>query len=197
MSESKPPHDLKELLERVCEAPAADGSVSLESILNVVGRRSFGPLLLLAGLVMVLPVIGDIPGVPVLMGLLVLLVAAQLLFRRKHIWLPRWLLKRSVTVEKLNKGVGWLQSPARFIDRFLRPRLTRLTSAAGQYVIAALCCVIALLTPVMEIVPLSANVAGAALTAFGLSLMAHDGLLALLASAFATATLALLGFNLI
>ena len=47
-------------------------------------RRAFGLLLLLAGLVMVLPLIGDIPGVPVVMGLLVLVVAAELLFRRHH-----------------------------------------------------------------------------------------------------------------
>jgi hypothetical protein len=33
----------------------------------------------------------------------------------------------------------------------------------------------------MEFVPFSANIAGAALTAFGLALIAHDGLLALLA----------------
>ncbi len=146
---------------------------------------------------MVLPVIGDIPGVPVLMGLLVLLVAAQLLLRRQHIWLPQWLLKRSVTVEKLNNGIGWLESPARFIDRFLRPRLIRLTNAAAQYAIAALCCVIAVLTPVMEVVPLTANVAGAALSAFGLSLIAHDGLLALLAFVFTAVTLGLLVYNLL
>lgn len=40
----------------------------------------------------------------------------------------------------------------------------------------------------MEVVPCSANLAGAALTAFGLALIAHDGLLALIAFAFTAGT---------
>ena len=168
-------------MERICAAPAEGNRVSLDSILRVVGRRSFGPLLLVAGLVMVLPIIGDIPGVPTAMGVFILLTAGQLLFRRDYIWLPQWLLKRSVEREKLSKAVGWLESPARFIDRFLRRRLTMFTNKAAQRVIAAVCALVGVITPVMEIVPLSANVAGVAISVFGLSLMAHDGLLALFA----------------
>jgi len=130
---------------------------------------------------MVLPIIGDIPGVPTAMGVFILLTAGQLLFRRDYIWLPQWLLKRSVEREKLSKAVGWLESPARFIDRFLRRRLTMFTNKAAQRVIAAVSALVGVITPVMEIVPLSANVAGVAISVFGLSLMAHDGLLALFA----------------
>jgi hypothetical protein len=59
--------------------------------------------------------------------------------------------------------------------------MTVLTNHAAQYVVAAVCVVIAVTTPAMEIVPLSANIAGAAIAVFGLSLMAHDGALALCA----------------
>lgn len=51
---------------------------------NAVGRRSFGPTLLLAGLVTLAPIVGDIPGVPVLIrwfalgGLMWLLVLLAL-----------------------------------------------------------------------------------------------------------------------
>lgn len=41
----------------------------LHDVLDIIGHRSFGPLLLFAGIVMLAPVVGDIPGVPVLMGL--------------------------------------------------------------------------------------------------------------------------------
>ena len=41
----------------------------------------------------------------------------------------------------------------------------------------------ALAMPVMEAIPFSANLAGIALTAFGLAVIAHDGLLALIAFA--------------
>ncbi|MGQ0751395.1 MAG: exopolysaccharide biosynthesis protein, partial [Betaproteobacteria bacterium] len=59
----------------------------------------------------------------------------------------------------------------------------------GTYVIAGVCVVIAGAMPVMEVVPFVANGAGAALTAFGLALVAHDGLLAILAFGFTALTL--------
>lgn len=146
---------------------------------------------------MLAPVIGDIPGVPSIMGVLVVLTAGQLLFRRNHFWLPQWLLKRSVAQNKLCKTLEWLRRPARFVDRLLRPRLTMLTYRTGSYVIAIVCIVIAAATPVMEAVPFSANVAGAAITAFGLALIAHDGLLALLAFVFTAMTGGLIVYNLL
>ena len=197
MSEDRSPKNLEQLLDQVCETTHNGDSVSLDSILNVVGRRSFAPLLLLAGVVTVLPIIGDIPGVPTVMGVLVLLVAGQVLFRREHIWLPRWLLDRSLARDKLIKGVAWSRSPARFIDRILRPRLTVFANQAALYVIAMLCAVIGATMPIMEVVPFSANFAGAALTAFGLALMVHDGVLALLALIFTAMTVGFLVYNLL
>jgi hypothetical protein len=71
------------------------------------------------------------------------------------------------------------------------------TEGAGVYVIAIVCIVIAAATPVMEAVPFIANGAGAALTAFALSLIAHDGLLTLLAFLFTAGTLGLVIYNLL
>ncbi|WP_247639740.1 exopolysaccharide biosynthesis protein [Chromohalobacter moromii] len=51
---------------------------------------------------------------------------------------------------------------------------------AGTYLVALFCFLIALAVPLMEVVPFSANGAGLALMMFGLSLMANDGLWALL-----------------
>lgn len=150
-------------------------------ILEVVGRRSFGPLLLIAGLIMLSLIIGDIPGVPSLVGIFVFLIAGQLLIQRKHLWLPQWLPKRSADQRKLCKALDWLRSPSRFVDKFLRPRLTFFTRSKGAYAISVACIFIALAMPVMEVVPFSANGAGATLTLFGLSIIAHDDILALLA----------------
>jgi hypothetical protein len=73
-----------EVLDRISETAPENGRVSLGAILEVVGRRSLGPLLLMAGLVLLAPIIGDIPGVPTAIGLVVLLIAVQLLLRREH-----------------------------------------------------------------------------------------------------------------
>jgi hypothetical protein len=153
-------------------------------VLDSVGHRSFGPLLLLAGLVLVTPGIGDIPGVTTTTGIFIALVAGQMLIRRNYLWLPQWILKRKIKDETLCKAIGWLRKPAGYVDRVIKPRLTGLTYNIGRYGIALACFGIAMATPAMEVVLGSANVAGVAFSAFGLSLIAHDGLLASIAYAF-------------
>jgi hypothetical protein len=186
-----------ELLDRIDGAAAAHEQTSLQDVLEAVGERSFGPLLLLAGLVMVAPVVGDIPGVPVLMGLLVILAAGQFLWGRDHLWLPQWLLRRSAAHGKIQKAVRWLRPVARVLDRWSRPRLTGMTRGAGFVVITAACMVIAAATPLMEAVPFSANVAGAAIIAFGLALIACDGAIAILAIVFSAGAFTLIGRGLL
>ena len=184
MSEDREVNSLEELLERVCQVEPDAGRVSLDAILDEMGRRSFGPLLVVAGLLTLVPVIGDIPGVPTTVGALVFLIAIQLLFHREHVWLPRFLLNRSIERGKLHKAIGWLYPPARFVDRWSRARLTLFAGGAMIYVIIIVCLGIAMTMPVMEVIPFSANAAGGALTAYGLALITRDGLLALIAFAF-------------
>ena len=187
--------NLNELLD-VIERDAINADrVSLGEIMKAVGDRSFGPLLLIAGLVTVMPLIGDIPGVPVMMGLLVLLTAVQILLRRRHFWLPQWLLKRSVKRETICKLLEKLRKPAGWIDGVLHHRLSVLTHGPGIVVIALATIAIALVMPAMELIPFSVNVAGAALTAFGLSLITHDGLPALIALVLTALIFAWVGFR--
>ena len=70
------PHSLEELLDVIEEIEATSGQISFDAVLDAIGRRSFGPLLLLAELITLAPVISGVPGVPVAMGLLILLIGA-------------------------------------------------------------------------------------------------------------------------
>lgn len=183
---SRPPRatpdaaNLEELLARIAEAKPEGDRVSLGAMADAVGRRSFGSLLLLAGLIVLSP-IGDVPGAPTLMAPFIILISMQLLFGRRYFWLPQWVLNRSVNRRLLAKALRWLGRPARFVDRWTGRRWTRLVEGPALYAIAIVCVVIALALPPMEFVPFSASGAGAALTAFGLALIAHDGVLALVA----------------
>lgn len=182
MNQPDDPNSLKELLDRLRDGTNGQRRVSVGDILAVVGERSFGPLALVAGLVTLAPLIGDIPGVPTLLALMVLLTVGQLLFQRETIWIPARLANRSMEQEKLDKGLDWLEKPARFLDRWTRPRLVFLVRGPGQYVMAVLCLLVAAAMPLMEIIPFSANGGGLALVAFGLAIIARDGLLALFAA---------------
>lgn len=184
---------LEDLLTRLATSAEGDGRVTLEQMLAALGERALGPVMLFAGLVTVMPLLGDIPGVPTLMALLVALTAGQLLLQRRRFWLPRWLLRRSVARRHVLSGVRRLLPLARHVDRWLRPRLCVLTGEVGSHLIAVACLLIAAAMPVMEFIPFSATGAGAALVAFGLALMARDGALALLALACTGATAGLIG----
>lgn len=190
-------NNLEQLLDLISETTEDNEKVSLGEILQIVGPRSFGPLLLVTGIITLAPLIGDIPGVPTVMGLLVFLISIQLLLKRNYFWLPEWMLDRSIDNEKLSKALRWLDKPAEFVDRFLRPRFHLFTDGPAMYFIAGACIIIAAAMPAMEFIPFSANIAGVALTAFGLSLIAHDGLLALIAFLFTLVSAGLVVYNLL
>lgn len=191
------PHDLEQLLERMGKAEAEDGKVSVDAILDSVGHRSFGAILLAAGIFTVVPGPADIPGVPTMVAVLVFLVAGQLILRHEHIWLPKWICRREIDEEKLDKATNKLSRPARFIDRLIRPRLMWLVTGAGAYALAFGCIIIALALPPMEFIPFSANLGGGALTAYALALIARDGVVGIIAHTITAAGVAVVVYNLI
>ncbi|MGA0604541.1 exopolysaccharide biosynthesis protein [Phenylobacterium sp. VNQ135] len=186
------PKDLEGLLDDLNEvARRAGPKVSVEEIYCAVGERSFGPLLLLAGLLGMTPV-SAIPGAPTALAIMTLLIAGQLLFGRKTLWLPRRLLRLSVPAGKLQSTVKVARRPARVVDRIVRPRLAFLTGGLADRIVAAACMVVALAVPPLELLPFVAFVPATAIAAFGLGLVARDGLLILVAFMASAGTLLLI-----
>ena len=191
------PYNMQQLLEQI--ASETDGEsryVRLEDIIDAVGSRAFGPLLVIPGLILFSPLSG-IPTVPTTIGAFTLLISLQFIFRRQTIWLPRWLWKRKIPRKKLEWSLQWLRKPAQRIDRMLKPRLTFLVRGLGVYITAAICVVIALTLPIMEFILFSASSAGLVLTFFGLSLTARDGLMALIAFVLTISTYIFIGTQLV
>lgn len=177
-------HNLEGVLRQLQKAASQvgnEGQVSVAQVMATLGARSFGPLLLVPGLIGVSP-IGAIPGLPAVMALIVFLVAAQILIGMDHAWLPGALLRRSMAGKSLLQACHAIRPYARFIDTLLRPRLTVLTRGPFLFVIAALVVAIAVVTPIIELVPLAGIVPNAAIVAFALALTAHDGVWALIAT---------------
>ena len=191
-----PLKNLEQLLDRISELARRHDQVSIGMVVEAVGNRSFGPLLMLIGITLFSPLSG-VPGMSVFMAAFVLLIAVQMLIGRQQFWLPAYILNRSVEYGKLQKALHWLSKPASAIDRVLKPRLTFLVHHGGSHSIAALCVLVGLCMPFMELVPFSSSAAGLALLALGLALVVHDGLLVLLAIAVFGVTFSLLIVNLL
>ncbi len=182
--------NLEQLIDKLGGAPDdGDEKVTIGGVVETVGRRSFGPLLLVTGLLAASP-LAAVPGIPTTLGLLTAIIAVQMLLRRDRFWLPKWITNRELSREKFCKGLAFMRKPARVIDRFLKPRLEIVTRQGGLYTAALICSLIGVAMPSLEIVPFSAHIAGLALTAFGLALIAHDGLLGLIALAITAGAVA-------
>jgi hypothetical protein len=174
-------HDLAGLLGELERAAQENGpKVTVNDVMDCIGHRSFGPLLLVAGLLGMTPV-AAVPGAPTILAMITLLVASQLLIGRDTFWLPKFLKERSVKADKLEKALRIAEKPARVVDRLVKPRLEVLTSGIADRFVAAACVIVALATPPLEFLPFVAFFPSLAIFTFGLGLLARDGLLVAIA----------------
>lgn len=180
MQEHARSRPVETIVDRVMETSRERERVSVEEIAEAVGRQSFGPLLLIAGLVLFSPLSG-IPGVPTLFGLMILFICVQLLIGRREFWLPGWVLSKQVGSPRLSRGLDRVRPAARWMDQRLSQRMTWLLGPLGRTFISLVCLFLALVMPFMELVPFSATSAGLGLIVFGLAITANDGIMALAA----------------
>jgi hypothetical protein len=180
------PERVGDILDRLEQIARDEGEVSLGKVVEALGNRSHGPFLLIPALIDISPV-GGIPGLPTLLGAVIILVAAQMLLGRKHLWLPGFLARRSLSPEKTCKTTAKLRGLARFLDRWFHGRMPRLTKGTFVRVAAGLCILLALTVPPLELLPFATTAPMAAIAAFGLALLVRDGLLMIIATVLATA----------
>jgi hypothetical protein len=155
---------------------AGDGEeMSVADILGEIGDRSFATALLVPALILVSPVSG-IPGVPTIGAIIVILIAGQWILRRRHLWLPDFVLRRAVSAEKMHKALDWFDRPAAFVDRHSHPRLRVLTTGPLRVVTLAAILLIAAAWPALELLPLVTSVGAFAVALLAFGLMTRDGL---------------------
>lgn len=186
-SDQTEPDNLEVTIDQLDKAGDGSGPVSVGELLQTVGQRSFGPFLLVLALIAFTP-LGGIPGLPTALAIVVILIAGQLLFGSKQFWLPGIILRRSIERRRLRTSIRYVRPVARGVDKVIRPRLAWLTREPFVHLAAGLCILVALTVPPLEVVPFAGSASWAAIGAFGLALIAHDGILALIALGFTVGT---------
>jgi hypothetical protein len=182
MAEQGKIRDLQSLLDALQQKVDEDGGkdkVTVEEVLRVVGRRAYGPLLLVIALASISPA-ALIPGSTWAFALMTLLVAAQLALHKDTPWLPSKALELKLSEGKLGKFLKAARPTARFVDRFIRERLAFLAEPPWSIVVALLCVLAAVVTFPLSLVPIAPLLPGIAIAFFGLGLTARDGVLLLL-----------------
>jgi len=82
--------------------------------------------------------IGAIPGLPAAFGLIIIVFALQLLFRRTHPWMPEILRRIKISDSKLEKTHKVVSPVLSKIDNIIHPRLPLMTSGPAQVLTAML-----------------------------------------------------------
>lgn len=155
--------------------------VTVRELLQAVGRRAYGPVLLLLGFIAVSP-LTIIPGANWIVATITLIFALQIVVGRRTPWLPRNALDFSFKRSLLVQGAAAGEKYAYMVDALVRPRLHFLTEAPFVQVVALICVAAALITYPLGLVPLGPLLPGLTVLLFGLALTGRDGVVVLLAA---------------
>src|SRR5690242_8426702 len=76
-------HDLENVIEVILDITPDQGRLSVAELMDAIGQRSFGPLLLVPALIALSPV-GAIPGLPAVTSAIIIILTIQILTGHKH-----------------------------------------------------------------------------------------------------------------
>ena len=178
-------HNVTRLLRRLAD-DGGDAGLTLHEIRDRLDERAYGLLILLLSIPCLVP---GLYGVPQIVGLIVILLAGQMLVGREEPWLPRWFLNLRCKGAWLKAMADFAESKLGWIDRLSRPRLRRFADGPGEK-LAAVFMILATLTIVL---PMTNTIPSVALALLSVGLIQRDGLFVIAGAAVTTAWLTLLG----
>ena len=178
-------HNVTRLLRRLAD-DGGDAGLTLHEIRDRLDERAYGLLILLLSIPCLVP---GLYGVPQVVGLIVILLAGQMLVGREEPWLPRWFLNLRCKGSWLKAMADFGETKLGWIDRLSRPRLRRFADGPGEK-LAAVFMILATVTIVM---PLTNTIPSIALALLSVGLIQRDGLFVLAGCAVATVWLTILG----
>ncbi|GGY40183.1 exopolysaccharide biosynthesis protein [Parvularcula lutaonensis] len=169
---------LANVLERfAAEDPRPDDEdkITLHRLIDALDERAFGLAILILALPCAIPFLY---GIPQIVSLPMLALAAQLAAGREHPWLPKALGEREVSVAGLRRTVDRAHRTLGFLERLAKPRLTFLSEGTGARIVGAL-----MLIPAASILvplPMTNTTPGIGVGLAAVGLLERDGLLILL-----------------
>lgn len=147
--------------------------IGVGDIVAALRDRAYALLIVLLGLPNCLPMP---PPIPLVCGLVLAFIAAQMLLGRTTPWLPQRLLRRSIAQADLARAVQRALPPLIRLERFSRPRLMMLRGPVALALLGVLLLILALglvvAAPFIGQIPL-----GLAVCLVGLGLVERDGVL--------------------
>lgn len=150
--------------------------VRVGALVNAVGRRTYGPLLLVIGLFAISPAT-ILPLMTSFISVVILAVALQMAAGFNRPWLPKSMLDIEIPRQAMLSFFEKLRPAADGLDGvWLRPRLRVLTKPPLVSLVALCVAGAALVTIPLSLIPFAPLAPGVAIVLFGLGMTARDGL---------------------
>ena len=165
---------LGKTLQELLKADDENG-ISISEVARAVGEKGFGLLLIVLSLPSALPV--PAPGYSTPFGLVMALIALQMISGRRAVWLPQKIETIRINPKLADKMIG---SASRFlskIERYIRPRQKWIRGRTGQASLALVVLIMACL--MMLPIPLTNTFPAMVIFMIGVGLSEEDGLLAI------------------
>jgi len=177
---------LLQSIEAMAEEAGPDG-YTLGEIMDRLDERAFGAMLFVLALPCCIPFLY---GVPQVVALPMMAIAAQMAWGREEPWLPGALARRRVNREGLaNTARGGRKCIGR-VESIARPRLTFLTGAGPERAIGLILCVFC--ASILVPLPATNTTPGFAVALVAFGLMERDGILILAGLAIGLVWIAIL-----
>jgi hypothetical protein len=167
----------------------ANGPVSIATIRDALGDRSFAALLVFFAIINLIPLP---PGASALLGLPLLIVSAQMVYGSKRVWLPRILVDRTISADTFRAVMGRVIPWLIWIEQLIRPRYWPFWRRHGDRVIGIIALVMAI--SVTLPIPLGNWLPAFSTALLGLALSERDGILFALGSVVGVAAMAVVAF---
>lgn len=167
---SGPPRRLSRIFADL--AREAEDVVTVEQIRQALGDRSFATLLVFFACLNLLPFP---PGSTLLLGIPLMLISLQMVRRDNTVWLPRFILRKSVGAEQFRLMTDRLVPRLEWIERMIRPRYWPFARAHADRLIGLAALVLA--TAVTLPIPLGNWLPAFSCVLLGLAHSERDGLL--------------------
>lgn len=174
---------LSVLLRELADDPARE-RVAVGDLLAALQHRAIGALLVIFAFPNALPLP---PGSSSVLGAPLLFLAAQLALGLRP-WLPRLIAERSMARADFAALVARVAPALARAERLLRPRLAALTAPPAEYLVGAVCLLMAVLLVLP--IPLGNMLPALAITVLALGILEHDGLWVLAGLAIAAVSVA-------
>lgn len=176
------PAPLSTVFERL--AASTDGPITIAEIRTALGDRSLATLLIFFAIFNLLPLP---PPSSAILGLPLLIVAAQMLYGSTSAWLPKRILAISLTAEQFRSAMARIVPWLVRLEKYVRPRYWPFWPKQGERIVGGMALMLALVVTLP--IPLGNWLPAFSIALLGFALSERDGILLCIGAVFAVLAL--------